>query len=68
MIAVLDNLTDKPDWERKVYDDGILAKWREESMRVSGQGEGFSNAMFDYVGHLWFSRGSQERPIHRSCN
>ncbi|KAI7486766.1 hypothetical protein KC357_g2680 [Hortaea werneckii] len=54
MIAVLDKLTDKPDWERKVYDDGILAKWREEckkageSMRKAGQGEGFSDAMFDY--------------------
>ncbi|KAI7188122.1 hypothetical protein D0869_12798 [Hortaea werneckii] len=54
MIAVLDKLTDKPDWERKVYDDGILGKWREEckqlgeSMRIAGRGEGFSDAMFDY--------------------
>ncbi|KAI6866987.1 hypothetical protein KC338_g694 [Hortaea werneckii] len=48
MIAVLDKLTDKPDWERKVYDDGILAKWREECLRIAGQGEGFSNAMFDH--------------------
>lgn len=64
MIAVLDKLTDKPDWERKVYDDGILAKWREECLRIAGQGEGFSNAMFDHVGQSWFSRGDQERPIH----
>ncbi|RMZ11120.1 hypothetical protein D0860_03560 [Hortaea werneckii] len=54
MIAILDKLTDKPDWERKVYDDGILGKWREEckqmaeSMRIAGRGEGFSDAMFDY--------------------
>ncbi|KAI7550002.1 hypothetical protein KC331_g3454 [Hortaea werneckii] len=54
MIAVLDKLTDKPDWEQKVYDDTILAKWREEckqageSMRIAGRGEGFSDAMFDY--------------------
>ncbi|KAI6900471.1 hypothetical protein KC318_g8352 [Hortaea werneckii] len=53
-IAVLDKLTDKPDWERKVYDDGILGKWREECkqmgefMRIAGRGEGFSDAMFDY--------------------
>ncbi|KAI7542407.1 hypothetical protein KC331_g8000 [Hortaea werneckii] len=54
MMAVLNKLTDKPDWERKVYDDGILGKWREESrrfgesMRLSGPDDGFSDAMFDY--------------------
>ncbi|RMY82943.1 hypothetical protein D0862_11851 [Hortaea werneckii] len=54
MMAVLNKLTDKPDWERKVYDDGILGKWREESrrfgesMRLAGPDDGFSDAMFDY--------------------
>ncbi|KAI7385473.1 hypothetical protein KC336_g17962 [Hortaea werneckii] len=54
MMAVLNKLTEKPDWERKVYDDGILAKWREESrrfgksMRLAGPDDGFSDAMFDY--------------------
>ena len=30
LIACMDMITDKPDWDRKVFDDGIVAKWRIE--------------------------------------
>jgi hypothetical protein len=32
MLKVLDALTDKPEWTRKVFDEMIVAKWREEAM------------------------------------
>ncbi|TVY78455.1 hypothetical protein LSUE1_G006514 [Lachnellula suecica] len=32
MMAIMAKLTDKPDWHKKVFDDGILAKWRKEAL------------------------------------
>ena len=32
MIAIMAVLKDKPDWERKVFNDIIVARWRQESM------------------------------------
>ena len=32
MMHIMDELTDKKDWERKVLDDEIVARWREEAM------------------------------------
>lgn len=34
MMAVMDQLTDKPDWHRKVFDPEIVSKWKSESMAV----------------------------------
>lgn len=31
MISFMNAVTDKPDWHRKVYDDGITAKWLQEA-------------------------------------
>ncbi|KAK0649728.1 hypothetical protein B0T16DRAFT_136264 [Cercophora newfieldiana] len=31
MMAFIDTITDKPDWEKKVFDEAIVAKWREEA-------------------------------------
>ena len=30
MMQIMDSLTDKPGWERKVFDDEIVEKWRKE--------------------------------------
>ena len=30
LLACMDMITDKADWDRKVFDDGIVAKWRTE--------------------------------------
>ncbi|KAH8886347.1 hypothetical protein GQ53DRAFT_727710 [Thozetella sp. PMI_491] len=35
MMALVDKLTDKSNWQEKVYDDTIVAKWREEAMEPS---------------------------------
>lgn len=34
MMIVMDTLTDKPEWHKKVYDDVIVAKWRKEALAI----------------------------------
>lgn len=31
-MLIMETLTDKPDWHKKVFDDEIVAKWRAEAM------------------------------------
>jgi hypothetical protein len=47
MMQMINALTDKPDWRKKVFDETILAKWRAEA--VTEEGQGFTEKMFDYV-------------------
>jgi hypothetical protein len=35
MMALMDKLTDKLNWHEKIYDDAIVARWREEAMEQS---------------------------------
>jgi len=35
MIAIMATLKDKPDWERKVFDDLIVGRWRAEALAAS---------------------------------
>ena len=35
MMDVMNALTDKPEWNRKVFDEEIAAKWKEEGLRMS---------------------------------
>jgi hypothetical protein len=37
MMNIMDRLTDKPDWEKKVFDEEIVAKWRKEAMEVDDE-------------------------------
>lgn len=34
MMEIMEKLTDKPDWHKKVFDEAIVAKWREEAMDI----------------------------------
>ncbi|KAK7745088.1 hypothetical protein SLS53_003323 [Cytospora paraplurivora] len=34
MMGIMERLTDKKDWHRKVFDDAIVEKWREEAMAI----------------------------------
>lgn len=34
MMSIMDKLTDKEDWHRKVFDENIVAKWREEARNI----------------------------------
>lgn len=33
-MAIMDRLTDKPEWHRKVFDDAIVSKWKDEALAV----------------------------------
>ena len=37
MMDVMEKLTDKPDWHKKVFDDEIVDKWRREALAVPDQ-------------------------------
>ncbi|RFU32360.1 hypothetical protein B7463_g3969, partial [Scytalidium lignicola] len=32
MIRMMDNITDKPEWDSKVFDNAITTKWKEEAL------------------------------------
>lgn len=34
MLDVMEKLTDKPDWHKKVFDEEIVSKWREEALAI----------------------------------
>ncbi|KAF7967155.1 hypothetical protein HWV62_35662 [Athelia sp. TMB] len=39
MMRLMNSITDKPDWNRKVFDEEIVAKWTLEAMSASGEAE-----------------------------
>jgi hypothetical protein len=53
MLQFMDQITDKPDWEKKVFDETILAKWKDEAgqeVDVDGAADVMlSERMFEYV-------------------
>jgi hypothetical protein len=34
MLDVMEKLTDKENWHRKVFDEDVVAKWRKEALAV----------------------------------
>lgn len=46
MIALMAELSDKPDSENKVFDGKVVAKWKFEAVR---DGSDFSEPMFEFV-------------------
>lgn len=34
MMSVMESLTDKEDWHKKVFDDAVVSKWREEALAI----------------------------------
>ncbi|KAJ4396953.1 hypothetical protein N0V93_001176 [Gnomoniopsis smithogilvyi] len=34
MMAIMDRLTDKPEWHRKVFDEAIVSKWKDEALAI----------------------------------
>ena len=47
MMAIMDKITDKPDWDKKVFDDTIVQKWRHEALATKGMD--VSEKMLDWV-------------------
>ncbi|KAF7181503.1 hypothetical protein CNMCM7691_000721 [Aspergillus felis] len=46
MMRALNSITDKPDWEKKVFDEEITAKWRKEIM---DSGEDITPNMMNWI-------------------
>jgi hypothetical protein len=34
MMSIMDSLTDKEDWQKKVFDDKTVSRWREEALAI----------------------------------
>ncbi len=49
MMMAVEELTDKPDWHIKVFDDEISGRWRDEIDRFGG--EELDGECADYVCH-----------------
>ncbi|KAF2135272.1 uncharacterized protein K452DRAFT_260906 [Aplosporella prunicola CBS 121167] len=58
MLDAMNQLTDKPEWRRKVFDETIVLRWWSEVVNdqgpqyrrepLNGKPHGFTNEMFDY--------------------
>ncbi|KAF1929857.1 uncharacterized protein M421DRAFT_60135 [Didymella exigua CBS 183.55] len=52
MLSFIDSISDKPEWTRKVHDEEIVSKWRQETKELDWagvvQGGDFSDEMFAY--------------------
>ena len=47
MMAIMDKITDKPDWDKKVFDDTIIQRWRQEALATESMD--VSEKMLDWV-------------------
>jgi hypothetical protein len=45
MMGMMNEITDKSKWDRKVFDETIVAKWKEEALAKND----FTEQMFNYV-------------------
>lgn len=45
MMRIMETITDKPNWEQKVFNEEITAKWRQEIQ----DGESVTERMMDYI-------------------
>ncbi|KAL1618746.1 hypothetical protein SLS56_010437 [Neofusicoccum ribis] len=59
MLEVMNQLTDKDEWERKIFDETIVEKWRKEAVSAEPQlttwsrytftnSQGFTDQMFNF--------------------
>jgi hypothetical protein len=51
MLEFIDTISDKPEWDRKVFDEAIVSTWKEEACcRVESLNDDYlSLQMFDFV-------------------
>ena len=48
MMELMNRITDKEDWDKKVFDDAISSKWKSEALAIPDTD--VSEKMVDYVG------------------
>lgn len=63
MMAIMDKITDKPDWDRKVLiDDTIVQKWRQEALAAEGMD--VSEKMLNWVCTKFFGTPLSTKACH----
>ena len=60
MMAIMDRITDMPGWDKKVFDNTIIAKWRQEALGTEGMD--VSEKMFDWVCTTFLSNKTAALP------
>lgn len=66
MMTIMDKITDKPDWDKKVFDDTIVQKWRHEALATEGMD--VSEKMLDWVCTTFPLRHrSIQNPVMAGC-
>ena len=50
MLGMMNEITDKPEWDRKVNDETIVERWKKEAL--GKEAVDFSDLMFDYVSKI----------------
>lgn len=73
MLAMINVVTDKDEWRRKVFDKSVVEKWKSEIVNDHGDnrtvnewkefGQGFTADMFDFV-----SISVEDAQSHAYCN
>ena len=64
MLDFISQITDKPDWEVKVFDEDIVSRWRAEADSRPEELDGdvhLSREMFDFVRDLPLPRSLEMR-------
>ena len=51
MIKLMNQITDKPSWDRKVFDDTVTEKWRQEAR--DAEDLDITEAMLDWVSQVY---------------
>ncbi|GLB36554.1 putative protein of unknown function (DUF4246) [Lyophyllum shimeji] len=63
MMQLIDQLTDKPDWHKKIFDETIVAKWKAEVLSEDDENDvGVSEKMVDWcIAELRYKTKTFER-------
>ncbi|KAF8885764.1 hypothetical protein BD779DRAFT_657637 [Infundibulicybe gibba] len=48
MLSLMNQLSDKPDWDKKVFDETIASKWKAEALEASATGVDITQRMVDW--------------------
>lgn len=48
MMELMNRITDKPEWQKKAFDEDVTEKWKSEALATPGVD--ISEKMVDWVG------------------
>ncbi|KAG8526561.1 uncharacterized protein KY384_008762 [Bacidia gigantensis] len=59
LMEMMNRITDKPDWQRKVFDEAIVEKWKEEFLENSDSENESANGRMEIVDPLEMNAKSE---------